>query len=249
MAGRTEAILARKGEIMKRALGMDYAQFERSPIAFDYEAMMAAHGYSLEDIIRIQLAAGVGKTPLLELRNLTDLIRSYSEPGHGARLFVKDEAANMAGSFKDRRASISIHVAKEKGYAGVIAATSGNYGAAVSSQAARASLNCIIVQEAFDSRHVGQPEIIEKSRICEAFGAEVVQLTVGPELFSHMLELLDETGYLAASLYSAFGISGIESLGWEIAEEMTALTGAPPTHVVVTHAGGGNTTGTARVCS
>ncbi len=246
MAGRTEAILARKGEIMKRALGMDYAVFEQSPIAFDYEGMMAAHGYSIEDIIGIQRARGVGQTPLLELKNLTDLVRSMSAPGYGARLFVKDEAANMAGSFKDRRASISIHVAKEKGYAGVIAATSGNYGAAVSSQAARAGLKCIIVQEAFDSRHVGQPEIIEKSRICEAFGAEVVQLTVGPELFSHMLELLDETGYLAASLYSAFGVSGIETLGWELAREMTAMTGAPPTHVVVTHAGGGNTTGTAR---
>ncbi|MHB1341280.1 MAG: 2-amino-4-oxopentanoate thiolase subunit OrtB [Coriobacteriia bacterium] len=246
MTGRTEEILARKGEIMKRALGMDYSQFERSPIAFDYEGMMSAHGYSIEDIIGIQRAGGVGQTPLLELRNLTDLVRSYSEPGHGARIFVKDEAANMAGSFKDRRASVSIHVAKEKGYAGVIAATSGNYGAAVSSQAARAGLRCIIVQEAFDSRHVGQPEIIEKSRICEAFGAEVVQLTVGPELFSHMLELLDETGYLAASLYSAFGVSGIETLGWELAQEMTAVTGAPPTHVVVTHAGGGNTTGTAR---
>ncbi|MGB4594102.1 MAG: 2-amino-4-oxopentanoate thiolase subunit OrtB [Coriobacteriia bacterium] len=246
MAGRTEEILARKGEIMKRALGMDYSQFERSPIAFDYEGMMGAHGYSIEDIIDIQRAGGVGQTPLLELRNLTDLVRSYSEPGHGARIFVKDEAANMAGSFKDRRASVSIHVAREKGYAGVIAATSGNYGAAVSSQAARAGLKCIIVQEAFDSRHVGQPEIIEKSRICEAFGAEVIQLTVGPELFSHMLELLDETGYLAASLYSAFGVSGIETLGWELAQEMTAVTGAPPTHVVVTHAGGGNTTGTAR---
>lgn len=246
MAGRTEAILARKGEIMKRALGMDYAEFERSPIAFDYEGLMGAHGYSLQDIIDIQLAAGVGSTPLLELRNLTDLVRSYAGPGHGARIFVKDEAANMAGSFKDRRASVSIHVAKEKGYEGVIAATSGNYGAAVSSQAARAALKCIIVQEAFDSRHVGQPEIIEKSRICEAFGAEVVQLSVGPELFSHMLELLDETGYLAASLYSAFGVSGIETLGWELAQEMTAVTGAPPTHVVVTHAGGGNTTGTAR---
>jgi cysteine synthase len=246
VASRTEAIMARKGEIMKRALGMDYAQFEQSPIAFDYEGLMAAHGYSLDDIVGIQRAGGVGKTPLLELRNLTDLVRSYSEPGHGARIFVKDEAANMAGSFKDRRASVSIHVAKEKGYAGVIAATSGNYGAAVSSQAARAGLACIIVQEAFDSRHVGQPEIIEKSRICEAFGAEVIQLTVGPELFSHMLELLDETGYLAASLYSAFGVSGIETLGFELAEEMTALTGAPPTHVVVTHAGGGNTTGTAR---
>ena len=130
-------------------------------------------------------------------------MRSYCEPGHGARIFVKDEAANMAGSFKDRRASVSIHVAKEKGYAGVIAATSGNYGAAVSSQAARSGLKCIICQEAFDSRHVGQPEIIEKSRICEAFGAEVVQMTVGPELFCHMLELLDETGYFAASLYSS----------------------------------------------
>ena len=173
-------------------------------------------------------------------------MRSYAEPGRGARLFVKDEAANMAGSFKDRRASMSIHVAAKKGYAGVIAATSGNYGAAVASQAARAGLGCIIVQEAFDSRHVGQPEIIEKSRICEAFGAEVLQLTVGPELFFHMLELLDETGYLSASLYSPFGVSGIESLGAELAEEMTVLTGAPPTHVVVTHAGGGNTTGTAR---
>ena len=244
--GKTEAILARRGEIMKRALGMDYAVFERSPIAFDYEAMMSAHGYSLQDIIGIQRAGGVGQTPLLELRNLTDLVRSYSEPGRGARIFVKDEAANMAGSFKDRRASVSIHVAKEKGYAGVIAATSGNYGAAVSSQAARANLACIICQEAFDSRHVGQPEIIEKSRICEAFGAEVVQMTVGPELFVHMLELLDETGYFAASLYSSFGVSGIETLGAEVARDTIAATGAPPTVVVVTHAGGGNTTGTAR---
>ncbi len=246
MTTRYDEVMARKGEIMKLALGMDYAQFERGPIAFDYEAMMSAHGYTLEEIRSIQRAAGVGLTPLLELRNLTDLVRSTAEPGHGARIFVKDEAANMAGSFKDRRASMSIHVAAEKGFAGVIAATSGNYGAAVASQAARAGLKCIICQETFDSRHIGQPEIVEKSRICEAFGAEVVQMTVGPELFFHMLELLEETGFLSASLYSPFGVSGIESLGAELAEEMIALTGAPPTHVVVTHAGGGNTTGTAR---
>ncbi len=115
MPSKTDAIMARRGEIMKRALGMDYAEFEESPIAFDYEGLMTAHGYSLQDIIRIQRSAGVGQTPLLELRNLTDLVRSYAEPGMGARIFVKDEAANMAGSFKDRRASISIHVAKQKG--------------------------------------------------------------------------------------------------------------------------------------
>ena len=133
MSARVDAVLARRGEIVKRALGMDYARFERSPIAFDYDAMMAAHGYSLDDIAEIQRKAGVGDTPMLELRNLTALVRSYAEPGKGARIFVKDEAANMAGSFKDRRASMSIHVAREKGYEGVIAATSGNYGAAVAS--------------------------------------------------------------------------------------------------------------------
>jgi cysteine synthase len=246
MSGRLDAVLARRGEIMRRALGMEYAAFERGPIAFDYEAMMTAHGYSLKEIAAIQARAGVGRTPLLELRNLTDLVRSVSASGKGARLFVKDEAANPAGAFKDRRASISIHLAQQKGYAGVIAATSGNYGAAVSSQAARHGLKCIICQETFDSRHVGQPEILEKSRVCEAYGAEVVQMSVGPELFAIMLELLEETGYFAASLYSPFGVSGIETLGVEIAEEMTVLTGAPPTHCVITHAGGGNPTGKAR---
>ncbi len=246
MATRFDAIMARRGEIMRRALGMDYSEFELSPIAFDYEGMMAAHGYTLDEIVAIQTRAGVGNTPLLELRNLTDLVRSVSGPGMGARIFVKDEAANLAGAFKDRRASVSIHVARAKGYEGVIAATSGNYGAAVASQAARNSLRCIIVQETYDSRKVGQPEILEKGRICESYGAEVLQLTVGPELFFHMVELLDVTGYFAASLYSSFGVSGIETLGLEIAREMTELTGAPPTHVVVTHAGGGNTTGTAR---
>ena len=246
MSTRFDEIMGRRGEIMRGALGMDYSQFERSPIAFDYEAMMSDHGYSLDDIVAIQTTAGVGNTPLLELRNITDLVRSISEAGKGARIFVKDEAANLAGAFKDRRASVSIHVAKEKGYDGVIAATSGNYGAAVASQAARYGLKCIICQETFDSRHIGQPEIVEKARVCEAYGAEVVQMTVGPELFFHMLELLDQTGYFAASLYSSFGVSGIETLGLEISREMRALTGADPTACVITHAGGGNTTGTAR---
>jgi cysteine synthase len=246
MITRFNEIMGRRGEIMRGALGMDYSQFERSPIAFDYEAMMSDHGYSLDDIVAIQTTAGVGNTPLLELRNITDLVRSISEAGKGARIFVKDEAANLAGAFKDRRASVSIHVAKEKGYDGVIAATSGNYGAAVASQAARYGLKCIICQETFDSRHIGQPEIVEKARVCEAYGAEVVQMTVGPELFFHMLELLDQTGYFAASLYSSFGVSGIETLGLEISREMRALTGADPTACVITHAGGGNTTGTAR---
>lgn len=79
---------------------------------------------------------------------------------------------------------MAVAQAKKLGYEGVIAATSGNYGAAVASQAAMRGLKAIIVQECYDSRGVGQPEIIEKARKCEALGAEVIQLTVGPELFT-----------------------------------------------------------------
>jgi hypothetical protein len=110
---------------------------------------------------------------------------------------------------------LSVHEAKKRGYAGVVAATSGNYGAAIASQAAKAGLRCIVVQEAFDSRGIAQPEIAEKTRACEAYGAEVIRLSVGPELFYVFLRVLKETGYFNASLYTPYSILGIETLGYE----------------------------------
>jgi threonine dehydratase len=239
-------LMARKGAIMKRSVQIDYSHFESGSIAFDYEGMMEKVGYSLDEIRNIQLSTGVGNTPIYELKNLTALCRRTSEPGKGARIFLKDEAANPSGSFKARRAAVSVYHAKKLGYKGVIAATSGNYGAAVASQAAKLGLKCIIVQECYDSEGKGQPEIIEKARKCEAYGAEVVQLSVGPELFYHFLQLLEETGYFNASLYTPFGIAGVETLGYEISEQMKEKIGRNPDAVVVTTAGGGNITGTAR---
>ncbi len=241
-----DAVMARENEIMKKAVGIDYDEFELGDLAFDYEKMMREVGYSIEDIIRIQRETSVGNTPLIELRNITELVRAVSPKGKGARIFVKDEAANPSGSFKDRRASVSAYRAKEQGYEGMIAATSGNYGAAVASQAARRGLKCIVVQEVYDSQGKGQPEIMEKGRKCEAFGADVVQLTVGPELFYQSLRMLEETGYFNASLYTPFGIAGIETLGYELAAQVKERTGRLPDAVVITHAGGGNVTGTAR---
>lgn len=109
-----------------------------------------------------------------------------------------------------------------------------------------AGLKCIIVQECYDSKGVGQPEIIEKARKCEALGAEVVQLSVGPELFYKFLSLLEETGYFNASLYTPFGIAGVETLGYELAVEFREAYGKDPDVVVCSNAGGGNLTGTAR---
>ena len=240
------AVMGRKNEIMKNAIGIDYTTFENDGISFDYEKMMRETGYSLDEIEQIQGNFAVGNTQIIELKNITNLAKKLSPKGKGARIFIKDEAANASGSFKARRAATAVYHAKKLGYKGVIAATSGNYGAAVASQAAMQGLKCIIVQECYDSRGVGQPEIIEKARKCEAYGAEVVQLTVGPELFYKFLLMLEETGYFNASLYSPFGIAGVETLGYEIAIQCREKYGKDPDVVVCTNAGGGNLTGTAR---
>ncbi|UEL48615.1 2-amino-4-oxopentanoate thiolase subunit OrtB [Terrisporobacter hibernicus] len=241
-----EAVMGRKNEIMKNAIGIDYSSFEKDGIGFDYEKMMSETGYTLEEIESIQSQYAVGNTPIIELKNLTDLARKCAPKGKGARIFIKDEAMNASGSFKARRAATAVYHAKKMGYKGVIAATSGNYGAAVASQAAMQGLKCIIVQECYDSKGIGQPEIIEKARKCEAYGAEVVQLTVGPELFYTFLVLLEETGYFNASLYSPFGIAGVETLGDELSTQFKQKYGKNPDVVVCTNAGGGNLTGTAR---
>jgi cysteine synthase len=240
------AVMARRGEILRSAVGVDYASFELDGLAFDYEALLRSCGHELDEVVRIQREAKVGGTPLLELPRLTRLVRELAPPGKGATILLKDEAANASGSFKARRAALAVHEAASRGYAGVIAATSGNYGAAVASQAAMRGLSCVVLQEVYDSAGRGQPEIVEKGRACEAYGAEVWQLTVGPELFYTMLLLLEETGYFSASLYTPHAVAGIETLGVEIGEEVRQRYGREPDAVVVTHAGGGNVTGTAR---
>ncbi|WP_434289204.1 2-amino-4-oxopentanoate thiolase subunit OrtB [Celeribacter sp. SCSIO 80788] len=240
------AVMARKAEIMLSSLGLDYAPFMQDPVAFDYEAMMGLVPYTLDQVREIQVQSAVGNTALIELRQLTRLARKLAPKGKGARIFVKDEAANPSGSYKARRAALSLHHAKAAGFKGVVSATSGNYGAAVASQAAKRDLDCIVVQEVFDSHGIGQPEILEKGRACEIYGAEVMQLSVGPELFYSFLRVLEDTGYFNASLYTPFAIAGVEPLGVEIVEQMQAVTGRAPDAVICTHAGGGNLTGTAR---
>ncbi len=241
-----QAVMNRRNEIMKKSVGIDYTKYEQTGIGFDYELMMNSQGYNINKIKQIQSENMVGNTPLVELKNITKYARKYTKKGYGARIFLKDEAANISGSFKARRAALAIDKAKELGFKGVIAATSGNYGAAVAALAAKAGLRCIIVQETFDSKNICQPEISEKARKCEAFGAEVIQLSVGPELFYTFLKLLEETNYFNASLYSPYGIMGIETLGHEIAEEVMGKAGKYPEAVIITNAGGGNLTGTAR---
>ena len=246
MNGSYADIMDRQSVILRHATGIDYDKLVRGKVAFDYEGLFASTGYSLDDVRAIQREIRTGKTPLLELKNITHLVRKLAPKGKGARIFVKDEATNPSGSFKYRRASLPVYHAKQTGYTGVAVATSGNYGAAVASVAAVLGRKCIVIQEVFDSRGIGQPEILEKGRKCEAYGAEVIQLTVGPELHYMLLRTLDETGFFSAGLYTPFAVLGIETLGYEIGTELLEQEGRLPDAVVITHAGGGNITGTTR---
>lgn len=239
-------ILQRKEEILHRSTGLDYPAFAKGQFGLDYEGLMSAVNYDLSQVYELQKQVGVGKTPLVELKNLTRLVRYHAPAGKGARIFLKDEAANPSGSYKDRRASVAVYHAALQGYPGIVAATSGNYGAAVACQGAKRGLKVIVLQETFDASGLGQPEILEKGRACQAYGAEVVQLSVGPELFAMCLATLDETNFFNGSLYTPFAVAGVETLGDEIAREVKETTGRFPDKVVITHAGGGNLTGTAR---
>ncbi|GAI34978.1 unnamed protein product, partial [marine sediment metagenome] len=93
------SVMSRKNEILKRSAGIDYQEFEISPIAFDYEGLINCGGYSLSDVQKIQRETGVGNTPLVELKNITELVQSISAPGKGGRIFIKDEKAGPSGSF------------------------------------------------------------------------------------------------------------------------------------------------------
>lgn len=233
-------------ELARRSTGIDYAALEGPGVAFDFDGLLAQAGASLAEIADLQRRRKVGGTPLHELTRITALVRSIAEPGHGATIVLKDEAANASGSFKARRASLPVEVARQRGYDGIVAATSGNYGAAVASQAAMVGLRCIIVQETFDSHGRAQPEILEKARACEAYGAEVLQLSVGPELFLVLNALLDETGFFSGSLFTPYAVAGVETLGHEIGVQVRTRYGRDPDAVVVSQGGGGNLQGTAR---
>jgi len=90
------------------------------------------------------------------------------------------------------------------------------------------------------SQGVDVPGVV-RSRLKYALtAAEVIQLTVGPELFYTFLKVIEETGFFNASLYTPFAVASVETLGYEIANQMMEIEGRHPDMVIATHAGGGN---------
>ena len=48
-----KSVMGRSNDIMKEALGLDYDEFEKGGTVFDYDALMKATNYTLDEIEKI----------------------------------------------------------------------------------------------------------------------------------------------------------------------------------------------------
>ena len=123
----------------------------------------------------------VGNTPLVEVKNIEE------ELGLEARILVKLEYFNPAGSVKDRIAKAMIEDAEEKGLlkegSVIIEPTSGNTGIGLASIAAVKGYRIILTMPETMS--------VERRNILKAYGAESV-LTEGAKGMKGAIEKADE---------------------------------------------------------
>lgn len=123
----------------------------------------------------------IGRTPLMEIGNIE------REEGLEARVLVKLEYLNPAGSVKDRIAKNMIEDAEEKGLlkpgATIIEPTSGNTGIGLAAIAASKGYRLILTMPETMS--------VERRNILKAYGAEIV-LTEGARVMTGAIEKAEE---------------------------------------------------------
>jgi threonine synthase len=153
------------------------------------------------------VSLGEGFTPLLEARRLA------RECGL-QRLWIKDEAQNPTGSFKDRGLSMAISMAKELGVTKAAIPSAGNAGGSLSAYAARAGIEA----------HVFMPKDTPAANQIEAqqYGAK---LTLVDGLINDCGRIIAERkiaeGWFDVStLKEPYRVEGKKTMGYEIAEQL-----------------------------
>jgi threonine synthase len=156
---------------------------------------------------RNRVSLGEGFTPLV------DAPRLAKEFGL-KRLWIKDEAQNPTGSFKDRGIALAVSLAKELGVGKVAIPSAGNAGASLAAYAARAGIEA----------HVFMPKDAPRANIAEAeqYGA---RLTLVDGLISNCGRLIAERKQVEAwfdvsTLKEPYRLEGKKTMGLEIAEQL-----------------------------
>jgi threonine synthase len=153
------------------------------------------------------VSLGEGFTPLLRARSLG------GELGL-PRLWIKDEAQNPTGSFKDRGLSLAISRAKELGIKKAAIPSAGNAGGSFAAYAARAGIEA----------HVFMPRDTPIANQIEArqYGAK---LTLVDGLINDCGRIIAENKTKAgwfdlSTLKEPYRVEGKKTMGYEIAEQL-----------------------------
>jgi cysteine synthase len=175
--------------------------------------------------------AGIGGTPVVLLARMTD--------DSCAEVWVKMEAANPTGSYKDRMALAMIEAAEADGRLQpgqtVVEYTGGSTGS---------SLALVCAVKGYPLRIVSSDAFaVEKIRTMQAFGAEVELIPspdgITPDLIPSMMrraaEIAAETGAFATNQFNnADMIGGYRRLGTELLDQ---LPGPPPVSAFCSYVG------------
>ena len=153
------------------------------------------------------VSLGEGYTPLLEAKNFG------SELGL-RRLWIKDEAQNPTGSFKDRGLSLAISRAKELGVKKAAIPSAGNAGGSFAAYAARAGIEAHVFMPR-DTPMANQIEVAQ-------YGAK---LTLVDGLINDCGRIVAEKktteGWFDVStLKEPYRVEGKKTMGYEIAEQL-----------------------------
>jgi threonine synthase len=183
-----------------RKLDKSYLQV-RKPTLWRYRELLPL----LDDANLISL--GEGFTPLLEAKTLA--------PELGLkRLWIKDEAQNPTGSFKDRGLSVAISRAKELGVKKIAIPSAGNAGGSLAAYAARAGIEAHVFMPR-DTPVANQVEVRQ-------YGA---QLTLVDGLINDCGRIIAERksaeGWFDVStLKEPYRVEGKKTMGYEIVEQL-----------------------------
>ena len=175
---------------------------------------------------------GEGHTPLIPSRIIGEK--------HGIdHLYFKLEMTNPSGSYKDRFASAAVsHLVHNKAKI-CLATSSGNTGSALAAYCARAGLPCVIViVDGTPQAKLEQMQIYgAHTLMVKGFG---INERVTSSVFSQLRSLakdLNTQVQISAYTYSPEGMSGVETIGMELAEQLPGSD----IHVFSPSGGGGLT--------
>jgi len=186
-----------------------------------------------------KVSLGEGGTPLIRS------VRLGRELGLN-QLWFKCEGANPTGSYKDRFAAAAVSHLQRDGKKICLGTSSGNTGAALAAYCARAEIACVLAIVE------GAPE--GKLRQMLAYGAHLFRIknfgsspSVNSEVINGLRGLAGDLGAgfeISAFACSPRGMSGVQTLGFEIAEAFSSegVLGADTEINVFSPAGGGGLT-------